>query len=282
MTVRLKTAHPDPAEGWKANLELCFSRHGDKTEVIRNRHQGPLRLQRPLYPEPEVCHALILHPPGGVVGGDRLAVNVDVEDGASALITTPGATKFYRSGGRRAGQINLLRIEHGGCLEWLPQETIIYPNADATACTRVELAADAGFMGWEILCLGLPACGEPFAGGRFVARLEIDRQGRPIFRDRLDIDGADGLQRPTGLHGFAVSATIVATGVTPAMRDALRRRLDEKTDTLWGLTLMDDLLVVRMLDNDSARLKQRLQRIWTWLRPNVFGRDVCVPRIWET
>jgi len=275
-------AHPDPSGGWQASLELGFARRGDQTTLVGNRHHGPLRLQRPLYPEPAVCHALILHPPGGVVGGDRLNVNVEVETDASALITTPGAAKFYRSGGLAAGQVNRLRVQSHGCLEWLPQETIIYPGAEAETTTLAALAADAGFMGWEILCMGLPACGQPFVGGRFIARLEIDRQGRPIFRDRLEIDGADGLKRLTGLRGFAVSATFLATGVTAAMRDPLRRNMDEQSDAIWGLTLMDDLLVVRMIGNDSARIKHHFQQIWAWLRPKVFGRDVCVPRIWET
>jgi urease accessory protein len=282
MTVMRETPCPDPADGWKASLELGFARRGTKTILVHNRHQGPLRLQRPLYPEPEVCHALILHPPGGVAGGDQLSVTVDVKDDAATLITTPGAAKFYRSGGRVAGQTNLLRVARGGCLEWLPPETIIYPEAKAATTTRLELAVDAGFMGWEILCLGLPNCGQPFSGGRFIARLEIMRQDRPIFHDRLVIDGAGGLNRPTGLRGFPVSATFVATGVTIPMRDPLRALVDEKTEALWGLTLMDDLLVVRMLGHDSADVKYLFQQLWTWLRPNVFGREVCVPRIWGT
>ena len=261
---------------------MGFSRRGDRTILARNRHQGPLRLQRPLYPEPTVCHALILHPPGGVVGGDRLRVQVDVESAAAVLVTTPGAAKFYRSGGPAADQTNALRIEAGGCLEWLPQETIIYPGARASIRTRVEIDANAGFMGWEVLCLGLPACGRPFSNGRLTAGLEIERQGRPTFRDRLDVDSADAIQRPTGLRGFAVSGTFVATGVERTVHDGLRTWLDGKSKALWGLTLLDDLLVIRALGNDSAEINQLFRQSWAWLRPRVFGRQACVPRIWDT
>jgi urease accessory protein len=217
-----------------------------------------------------------------VVGGDRLQVQVAVEGGAAALITTPGAAKFYRSGGPVAAQTHTLRVDQGAFLEWLPQETIIYAHAHAETVTRVDVAADAGFMGWDILCLGLPTCGEPFAGGRFAARLEIDRQGRPIYRDRLFVDGADGLGRPTGLRGHGVSATFVATGVNAPLRDSLRTAVTDKSALLWGLTLMDDLLVVRALGNDSAEIKDLFRCIWTWLRPRLSGRPACVPRIWET
>lgn len=268
--------------GWKASLSLGFARRGDQTLLVLNRHQGPLRLQRPLYPEPGVCHALILHPPGGVVGGDQLHVAVDVKTDAAALITTPGAAKFYRSDGRLASQTNALRVEPGGFLEWLPQETIVYPGADTDTRTRVDLAANAGFMGWEILCFGLPACDQPFTRGHFNARLEVNRQKRPVFRDRLWVDGIKGLNRPAGLRGFSVTATFMASGVSPAMRDSLRGWMKDKTDDLRGLTLMDDLLVARALGNDSAKIKHLFQQLWIWLRPKVTGREVCLPRIWET
>lgn len=279
----MQTSLPhDQDGGWKARLELGFVRRGDQTLLACNRHQGPLRLQRPLYPEPGVCHALILHPPGGVVGGDRLQVAVDVKTDAAALITTPGAAKFYRSGGRLAGQTNVLRVEPGGFLEWLPQETIVYPGAEVDTLTRVDLAASAGFMGWEILCFGLPACGQPFSSGRFNARWEVDHQTRPVFRDYLFVDGAKGLNRPAGLRGFSVTATFMSSGVSPSMHDSLLAWMKGKTDVLWGLTLMDDLLVARALGNDSAKVKYLFQQLWIWLRPKVRGRDVCLPRIWDT
>lgn len=279
-TAARETASPG---GWFAGLELGFARRGDTTVLAVNRHQGPLRLQRPLYPEPAVCHAVILHPPGGVVGGDRLEIRATVANDAAALITTPGATKFYRSDGDLASQTNHLRVADGSCLEWLPQETIVYPGAHAAARTHIHLAAGSVCMAWEVVCLGLPACGQPFADGRFTASLSIDRQGRPLYRDRLQVDGATDLNRPAGLRGASVTATLVATGVTPEILPPLRERLASETgDTMTGLTLMADLLVIRHVGQCSAQAKAIFQALWTLLRPTLCGRQACVPRIWST
>ncbi|VTR67994.1 Urease accessory protein UreD [Desulfosarcina cetonica] len=272
-----------PHDGWFAGLELGFERRGDATVLATNRHQGPLRVQRPLYPEPEVCHAVILHPPGGVVGGDRLEIRARVREDAAALLTTPGATKFYRSNGALAEQTHHLRVDSGGCLEWLPQETIVYPGAHAAVATQIHLAERAVGMAWEILCLGLPACGQPFADGRFTASLAIDRQGHPLYRDRLVVEGAVSLNRPAGLRGASVTGTLVASGVSadllPALHECLAR---EKSDVLTGASVVDDLLVVRTLGHCSSRAKAIFQSLWAWWRPLCCDREACVPRIWAT
>jgi urease accessory protein len=281
MTAR--TCQPsDSSDGWFAGLELGFSRQDAGTVLTHNRHRGPLRLQRPLYPEPGVCHAVILHPPGGVAGGDRLEIQATVGAEAAALVTTPGATKFYRSDGATARQTNSLMVDAGGCLEWLPQETIVYPGAHAKATTRLNLNTHAVFMGWEILCLGLPACDKPFTEGHFTTGLEINRDGRPIFRDRLAICEGDDIRRPAGMRGFSVSATFVATGVAPDMPSPLRELIDEEIDTPCGITLMDDLLVIRLIGHKSAEVKSIFQAMWRELRPKICRREACAPRIWET
>ena len=269
-------------EGWQAHLALEFTSREAVTVLSGNRHTGPLRVQRPLYPEGGVCHACLLHPPGGVVGGDRLRLEVEVKNDGTALITTPGATKFYRSGGARASQESLLSVEKNAWLEWLPQESIVYPDADARIATRVNLAEGAGFMGWEVACIGLPACGRPFTAGRLETRLEIQRGDRPIFKDRLVVAGEADLRRPAGLRGCSVNATFVATGGRPEMLAPLREILQGDETRLTGITLMGDLLVARYLGDASAEAKRLLQEIWTWLRPHLNGRKACPPRIWET
>jgi len=275
--------HNDPSDGWFARLDLCFGRRAHATVPHRNRHVGPLRLQRPLYPEDaSVCHACILHPPGGVVGGDRLELHAEVESDAAALITTPGAAKFYRSNGATASQQVVLEVRANGTLEWLPQETIVFPGACADLATRVHLAADAGFIGWEILCIGLPACGHPFREGLLRTTLEIRRQDRPIFMDRLRIAGDEDLNRPTGMRGCSVTGTFVAVGCRPDMAAPLRRILEGRPETLAGLTVMDDVLVARCLGNASAAAKSLFEGLWTWLRPHLSGRPACAPRIWAT
>jgi len=272
----------DADEGWQAHLALEFTSREAVTVLSGNRHTGPLRVQRPLYPEGGVCHVCLLHPPGGVVGGDRLRLEVEVKSDAAALITTPGATKFYRSGGARAIQENRLSIERNGWLEWLPQESIVYPDADAGIATRVNLAEGAGFMGWEVVCIGLPACGRPFTAGRLETRLEIQRGGRPIFKDRLMVADETDIRRPAGLRGCSVSATFVATGGNPEMLPPLRRIVNADPKRLAGITLMEDLLVARYIGNTSSEAKRLFQEIWTWLRPHLSGRPACAPRIWDT
>lgn len=282
MTLEAALSHPARAKGWLAELELGFTRRSHTTVLDKNRHIGPLRLQRPLYPEAEVCHACILHPPGGIVGGDRLSLTAAVETGAAALITTPGATKFYRSGGESAVQENRFAVKDQGSLEWLPQECIVYPGADAATATRVDLATDGAFIGWEILCIGLPACSQPFTSGNLTAAFEIDRNGRPIFRDRMCISGQADLNRPSGLRGHTVSATLVATGCEPDLLASLRDIASATSESLTGVTLIDDVLVARYLGHASSEAKALFQKLWIRLRPAILGRLACPPRIWET
>lgn len=283
-TAMLVTApiHDPDHTGWQAQLTLAFDRRGDGTVLSENRHAGPLRLQRPLFPEPGVCHAYVLHPPGGVVGGDRLALDVLVQPGAAALMTTPGATKFYRTNGRPAVQESHLHVKTGGTLEWLPQESIVYPGAVGEIFTRVSLEESAGFVGWEILCIGLPACGRPFSEGALTATLAVHQSGRPLLHDRLQITGAADLARPTGLRGHTVCATLVATGCTSVQVARLRSILDERPAVLAGVTLVEDLLVARYLGHHSSEAKQLFEAFWTQLRPDLFGRAACPPRIWGT
>ncbi|MFH1980748.1 MAG: urease accessory protein UreD [Pseudomonadota bacterium] len=272
----------DHHPGWVARLELEFAMGRDVTVLRNNRHSGPLRVQRPLYPEPAVCHACILHPPGGVVGGDLLEIHADVRPGAAALITTPGATKFYRSGGATAIQENRFAVDANGGLEWFPQENIVFPGAKVNSTTRVSLDSGAAFIGWELFCIGLPACKAPFSSGLLETSFEICRDGRPLFKDRLMIRGEADLHRPAGMRGASVSATFAATGCSADMLAPLRQILDAEPAMLAGVTLMDDLLVARYLGDASSEAKTLFQAFWTCIRPSVTGRKACAPRIWAT
>src|SRR5262245_51635908 len=146
---------------WKASLGLRFSFSAGKTTLVEKKSEGPLVVQKPLYPEgPAVCHAIVVHPPGGIAGGDELALDVDAGDGASARLTRPGAAKWYRTRGPVAKQQLAFRV--AGSLEWLPRETIVFDGASAELDCGVELGADAAFVGWEVLCLGRRGSGERF------------------------------------------------------------------------------------------------------------------------
>src|SRR5712671_2379682 len=199
--------------GWGASLALTFARAGDDaTMLATRRHVGPLAVQRPFYPEGRgVCHVYILHPPGGIVGGDRLRVDVGVGAGAHALLTTPAATKVYRSAGARAQQRQHLHIAAGATLEWLPQETILFDGAHVDLGTRVDLAAGGRFLGIETLCFGLPARAEGFARGRCRQSLELWQDGRPLLCERGRFDGDAPVSAARwGLAGAPVLGTLLS------------------------------------------------------------------------
>ena len=169
---------------WQAELELGYTRIGDATRPVLRRHSGPLRVQKHLYPEgSEVCQHIIVHPPGGIAGGDRLDISVTLGAGAWAQLTSPGAAKWYRAASP-AFQDLQLRVEAGATMEWLPQETIVYSAAQAELNTRIELHGDARLFYWDIVALGRPAAGERFDAGHFQARLDIRRDDRLIWHER--------------------------------------------------------------------------------------------------
>ncbi|MBN8499429.1 MAG: urease accessory protein UreD, partial [Candidatus Accumulibacter sp.] len=176
--------------GWPGRLTLGFERRGERTLLARCEHFGPLRVQKALYPEgPAVCQAIVLHPPGGIAGGDSLEVVLTAAAGAHAQLTTPGAGKWYRSGGRRARQSLHVRVDEQAIVEWLPQETIVFDGAEAELETRVELAAGALYCGWDILCLGRTACGERYTHGGLDLATRIEQAGRPLWIERGGLRG---------------------------------------------------------------------------------------------
>src|SRR5258707_2990899 len=197
---------------WKAELRLEFERREGRTVVANRRHEGRLVVQRPLYPEGDaVCHAIVVHPPAGIAGGDELEFSACAGEGAHALLTTPGAGKWYRSGGAWARQRLDLNIADGACLEWLPQETITFDGALADMRTEVRLAAGARYIGWEILCLGRSGSGERFARGTCRPETRLLRDGRLLRFERGTIEGGGPLlESPAGLAGQAVCATMLA------------------------------------------------------------------------
>jgi len=268
--------------GWRAELLLCCEQRGGRTVLARKRQFGPLTLQRPFYPEESVCHLYLLHPPGGVVGGDSLAVDIDLESGTRALVTTPGATKFYRSAGADALVTQRLSVAAGAELEWFPQEAILFPGARVRSRTEVALQSDARFIGWEILSLGRPVIGERFDSGALHAGLSVSRDGRPLLMDRLRITLPRHLDGPSGLRGRPVTGTFVATGCDASALQVAREAAGSLADVLLGITLLDDLLVARCLAGTSEPVQRVFCGLWAALRPMLLGREACPPRIWAT
>lgn len=273
------------APGWRGELCLTLARKGGRTVVAGRRHIGPLNIQRAFYPEGDVAHIYLLHPPGGVVGGDELHIQVDVQSGAQALITTPASGKLYRSDGRQACLQQVLRVEKAATLEWLPQETILYAGAQARMSTRVELQDDARFIGWEMLCLGRPACAERFLSGRLLQRFELWRDARPLWIERSGFEGgAANLAAVWGLQARPLAATLVATGGDRALVERIRTAipLQQGDAESFAVTQLDDVLVCRYLGTQAQRARLCLIKAWTEIRHSLSGRAACVPRIWNT
>ncbi len=268
--------------GWQAALHLGFEQRGGRTVLARRKQRGPLAVQRPFHPGDGACHLYLLHPPGGIVGGDGLDIRVHAAAGSAVLVTTPGATKFYRSAGPCAHVSQRLGVAGNGALEWMPQENILFPGAEAIIETDVELDADSGFIGWETVCLGRPAAGERFAYGWAEFGLRVTREGRPLLVERLRIDGG-GLDEKCGLRGHAAVSTLIAAWADADHLSAAREALGDDSDgEIAGVTLIDGLLVARYLGPGAEAARRRLIPVWEALRPCLLGRAACPPRIWAT
>ncbi len=270
-------------DGWLGSLELGYESRQGRTVLVRRRHQGPLLVQRSFHPEGAPCHSYVIHPPGGVVGGDRLQLHVTVARDAHAVVTTPAAAKFYRSGGFRAEQQQSCAVEPGGALEFLPTETILHGGCDVLLKNRYELYGDARLCVWDVLCLGRPGSGDHFANGRCEQDLRILRDGRLYLHERLLLhDGDRLLQAPWGLDGQSVIGLLVATPVEPGLEQALRDALPVPDGIRLGITRINDVLLLRCLGPGSEPVRHLLEQAWTQLRPAALGRPACPPRIWRT
>ena len=270
---------------WQAQLRLGFALHDGVSRLVERAHSGPLRVQKPLYPEGgAVCHAIIIHPPGGVVGGDQLAVDATVGEGAHALLTSPGAAKWYRANGHVSGQHIVLRAGSGAAIEWLPQESIFFDQACVRLRHEVELAPDASYIGCDIVCLGRSASGEVFNTGSISQQVQIRRGGKLLWWEQGVLAAGGALMAsPLGLAGHTVCATLIAVGApVPAAVLAAVRGIAVPAGAAFGATHMKSLVVVRLLCGDSEAARRVMLAAWQLLRPAMLGRDAVVPRIWNT
>lgn len=266
---------------WHAELELGYARFGDCTRPVQRRHKGPLRVQKHLYAEgPEVCQHIIVHPPGGIAGGDRLDIAAHVGPAAWAQLTSPGAAKWYRATGPAYQQLNL-SVAAGATLEWLPQETIVFSAAQAELSTSIDLQGDGRLFYWDMVALGRPASGERFDLGHFQSRLDIRRDGQLLWHERQRIVGGDGLlDSPIGLGGDPVFATLLVTGEIDSALLEQCRSLGH--DVRGDLTQLPGLIVARCLASEALLARGWLIELWRLLRPALLGREAMPPRIWST
>lgn len=272
--------------GWKALLQLNFVlkklTQSSQTVMGKSHHYGPLRVQRPFYPEGDLAHIYILHPPGGVVGGDILSIDFKIEKNAQVLSTTPGSGKFYLSAGSWAILKQTLHINSGASLEWLPQENILFSGAQLRARTRIECQDNAVFIGWDISCLGRPTSNEKFTQGAFDSRLEFYHNDTLLFIENQRVFDKQTLDAIAGLRGNPMQATMLAFPCNLTHLESVRKQIDIHASDLIAATLIDGLLVVRVLGENSEIIKQQLIQIWQVLRPMMLKRFAILPRIWAT
>jgi urease accessory protein len=271
-------------EDWEARLELGFARDGARTAMVARRHVGPLRVQKPLYPEGgDPCQVIVVHPPGGVVGGDSLAVDIAAGPGTHVQVTTPGAAKWYRSASREARSSTGVRVEPGALVEWLPQETMLFDGARAAIAVDVRLRGDARFIGWDVTCLGRTASGERFDSGCLRQRLVLHRDDELVWCERTVLDGGSrALQSGAVLAGAPAFGTLIAAfgpvsdAVLAACRDV------RCASGVGAVTRLPQVLVARYRGESPGAARTYLASLWRLLRPEVAGRAAVMPRIWLT
>ncbi|MGJ3254588.1 MAG: urease accessory protein UreD [Elainellaceae cyanobacterium] len=277
---------PKPVdEGWNGTLHLVFDHRQTGTHLQHSRVQAPLKFQRPFYPEgADVCHGVVLHTAGGVVGGDRLAITVTVNSNAHALLTTAAAAKIYRSLGATSRHHVQISVAEGGCLEWLPQETILFNNARYHQTTRIDLAANAVWIGWDITRLGRSARGETFQSGDWRSHTEVWQNGMPVWIDPQWVQGgSEMLDSPHGLDGYPVigSFALVGRSVTSEQVEHIRtlgKLCGDRADV--GVTRLMNGLLCRYRGSSTAKARQWFIAAWDVMRQAYLNRPSCPPRAW--
>lgn len=280
LTAEANTFASTPRNAWLAELTLDYAEKLTqgipKTIVARRKHKGPLTVQRAFYPEQDVCHSYLLHPPAGITANDQLAITANLGERAKVLITTPGATRFYRTSGIGACLDQRLKLGTASTLEWLPQETLIYARAKAKINSEIKLTQGAHYFGWEVIGLGRPASGEIFDAGSFELCTQIFRDGRLCIRDRMQ-----GNNKAYGLQGKQAFGTLYASGADPETLDTARE-LCRSSSLISAPSLIEDFLVIRAIADECNPITELFREIWQALRPYLFDRTAQSPQIWRT
>jgi urease accessory protein len=273
---------------WTGKLDLQYVHQEGTTKLSQAIAQAPLKIQRAFYPEgPELCHSVILHTAGGIVGGDRLVQTIELEANSQVLLTTAAASKVYRSEGERSQQIISLKLGENSYLEWFPQETVIFNEAIYQQDLRVELARNAVFCGWEITRLGRTARGEQFLAGDWRSRIEIWQAGRPLWIDRQGLQGSlEIINSPNGLNQKAIVATFIWLGQkaeTEILTEARELGKFWVKEGEMGITqTQGEGLLCRYRGNSTTEVKHYFEVIWGLLRQTYRDRPAIRPRVWPS
>jgi urease accessory protein len=279
---------PQAHEPWPAELYLRFARRETRTVLVERRHSGPLTVLKALYPEGEqICHAVIVHPPGGIAGGDQLVFEIDLEANSSAVVTTPAAAKWYKAPSQQCRQQVMIRLAQGSTLDWLPQENIFFNATRVETAFTLKVDPGATAIGWEIAVLGRQASAEQWTEGSLRCLTSIQRtDGLPLWFERLALDASDSFRKaPQGLFGYNVFGTLwaIGPGCTVARAEELAADLPFKTGLRAGVTcLPGGTLLIRGLADAVEPLRQMMVDCWLRLRPQVHGLQSHRLRLWAT
>ncbi|MEO8389696.1 urease accessory protein UreD [Polaromonas sp.] len=273
---------------WNATLALDYTRQAGKT-IAHFRHSGPLRILQSLYPEGEaICHNVIVHPPGGLVGGDTLDLAFTAAPGAHGLITTPGATRFYRSDGEPALQRTQLDLQAGARMEWLPLEALCYSGCIGENRLTMNLAPGAELIGWDVTALGLPAASLPFESGSFRQHIEVP--GVWLERARMDASDTLLMNSPLGMDGHRCIASLFFVTGSKLERQRRQLALDSARELMQahalspsaGATSPDaQVVVVRVLSPVVEPAMALLRQVWQTWRTQLWQLPPSTPRIWS-
>jgi urease accessory protein len=286
------------SSAWHGRLELTFDRPQQQTRLCHRYSEAPLKIQRPFYPEGDLCHGVMLHTAGGIVGGDRLSVHAQLLPQAQALITTAAAAKVYGSTGHLAQQTTTLTLEQGAYLEWLPQETILFDGAFYRQTVRVNLASQAIWLGWDITRLGRTARGEQFTTGLWRSQTEVWQGDRLLWVDPQGIyGGSEMLHSPHGLGGGCVigSFSLIGQSVPKDLveqarlfwkdtRQAASPTIAANTAAILpeaGVTRLPCGLLCRYRGYSTAEARQWFVQVWRIIRQVYLQRPICFPRVWQ-
>lgn len=269
-------------KNWQAFLDLTLIAGQDKTRLKPVKRYGPLSVQRPFYPEQEVCHVYLLHPPGGVVGGDKLELHVDMQASSKALFTTPGATKFYLSAGEFSLLEQRLNVQQNAELEYLPQENIYFPGSLAHAKTSLAVQQNSTAIVWEKHCFGRPANNEFYSAGEVIIESEVRCADNLLFTEKQRVNATE-IKRVSGLRGYPVIGNLMVYSqrLNRELLDSLRQL--SSSGGISGITQpVNNLLVARYMGGSTLEVNNYFIRLLEILRPVVLQREICHPRIWNT
>jgi urease accessory protein len=274
---------------WKASLDITFgvSKTQTKTQMQTLDFFGPLRVQKPFYPEGDPCHVYILHPPGGCVSGDELSINVTAKPYSHVVLTSPSAAKFYKVDSCGVTQTirTELTLKHA-TIEWLPQETIFFPNTNAHSVLTVHLDEQSTFLGWEFNSIGCPASGYDFTQGNISQDIQIKKDGKWLLIDRFRLQGeSNAMSSMAVLQGNSVMATLIGYGFEQKpenLINELRELVASNDQICCGITWKNDLLIIRAMADEVEICRNVFIAMWQRIRPVLCARPAELPRIWAT